>query len=95
MVSRRNSLDGLVVLRDTDFGQITKRRAEDLRKEISRLESLGLQTVVNNGSEEEVQEAKALLANLKGHGVGNRRGITGSEDGGQRKRNRVGATADP
>ena len=38
MVSRSTSMVGLVALRNFEFGQITKRCSEDLRKEFSRLE---------------------------------------------------------
>ena len=66
MVSRSTSIKGLIILRDFDFNQITKRRSEDLRKEFSRLECLRLQTVIKHGSYDEGCEARVLLGNLKG-----------------------------
>ena len=80
MVSRSTSMVGLIVLRNFKFGQITKRRSEDLRKEFSRLESLGLHTIIKYGSEDQVNEAKRSLNDLQpGSKVKKRKG-TGGED---------------
>ena len=51
MVSRSSSLEGLVILRDFDYGKVTRRHSEDLRKELKRLECLRLQTIVKIGSD--------------------------------------------
>ena len=66
MVSRATSLDGLVVLRDFDAHQITKRRSEDLilRKEFSRLTLLKWQTIVNHGCGAEIGEVKLMVREL-------------------------------
>ena len=61
MVSRATSLDGLIVLRDFDTKQITKRQSEDMRREFARLTLLKWQTIVWYGTEGEVVEAKAEL----------------------------------
>lgn len=76
MVSRSSSLSGLVVLRDFDPGQITKRRSEDLRKEFARLEELKLRTIVRYGQgsrDIEVQETRV-------GGVSSKRKRTGEGD---------------
>ena len=36
-IPRSTSIEGLVILRDFDFSQITNRRSEDLRKEFTHL----------------------------------------------------------
>ena len=66
MVLRSTSIEGLIILREFDFNQITKRYSEDLRKEFSRLECLRLQTVIKHGLYDEGCEARVLLGNLKG-----------------------------
>ena len=65
MVSKSTSIEGLIVLHDFAFNQITKRRSEDLRKEFSCLECLRLQTIMKHGSYEEGREARGLLGDLK------------------------------
>ena len=45
MASRATSLDGLLVLRDFDRKQLTKRHSEDLRIEFKRLEYLKWRTI--------------------------------------------------
>ena len=65
MVSRATSLDGLVVLRDFDARQITKRRSEDLRKEFTHLTILKWQTVLNHGCGAESEEAKQMIEKLR------------------------------
>ena len=72
-MSRATSLDGLVVLRDFDARQITKRRSEDLRKEFRRLTLLKRQTVVDHGYGVEIEEAKQIMRESRGvHGHGER-----------------------
>jgi hypothetical protein len=61
MISRSTSLQGLVILREFDFGKITKRPSEDLRMEFARLEVLRLETVAKYGSGDEED-----AANVKG-----------------------------
>lgn len=61
MTSRCTSIEGLVVLRDFEFGQITKRHSEDLRKEFARLDRVRLLTIVNHGAEDERRRAKDTL----------------------------------
>ena len=90
MVSRCTSVDGLVILRDFEFGQITKRRSEDLRKEMSRIECLRLQTIAKYGLEIERREARMLLDGLKNNCGARKRKGTG-DDIGQSKRCRVGS----
>lgn len=65
MVSRATSLDGLVVLRDFDAQQITKRRSEDLRKEFTHLTLLKWQTILNHGCGAESEEAKQMIEKLR------------------------------
>jgi len=65
MVSRATSISGLMVLRDFDVRQITKRRSEELRKEFSRLAVLQLQTIVKGGNGSEVEEAKRKMTELR------------------------------
>ena len=65
MCSRARSLGGLAVLRDFDKQQITKRRSEDLRAEFARLMLLKWKTIVNYGTEIEVEEAKHKLQGLR------------------------------
>ena len=92
MVSRATSLDGLVVLRDFDARQITKRRSEDLRKEFSRLTLLKWQTIVDHGCGAEMNEAKQMIKNLRG-GAGargtKRKAERGKEPNNGSKRSRV------
>ena len=80
MVSRSTSMVGLVALRNFEFGQITKRRSEDLRKEFSRLESLRLRTIIKYGSEDQVNEAKRSLNDLQPGSKAKKRKGTGGED---------------
>ena len=61
MVSRCTTLEGLVILRDFDIAKITRRPSEELRDEFARLEQLRLQTIMNYGDDEEVEEAEELL----------------------------------
>jgi hypothetical protein len=83
MVSRATSLSGLIVLRGFDAKQITKRRSEDLRKELNRLMFLKWQTVVKHGSGDEVQDAKRRVEVLRGgvgsHGVRRKVGAGGTK----------------
>ena len=92
MVSRATSLDGLVVLRDFDARQITKRRSEDLRKEFRRLTLLKWQTIVDHGCGAEINEAKQMIKNLRG-GAGargtKRKAERGKEPNNGSKRSRV------
>jgi hypothetical protein len=60
MVSRGTSMDGLIILRDFDFDKATKWHSEDLRKELSRLKCLRLQTILRAGSDNEKHEAKTV-----------------------------------
>ena len=73
MASRSTSLEGLIVLREFDFSQISKRRSEDLRKEFKRLECLKLKTIIEYGSDEEGNRAKVLLAGLTESGTRKRK----------------------
>jgi len=65
MVSRATSLDGLLVLRDFDARQISKRRSEDLRKEFNRIMILKWETTVKYGKGDEVKEAERKVKELK------------------------------
>ena len=80
MVSRSTSMEGLIVLSNFEFGQIAKRRSEDLRKEFSRLESLRLRTIIKYGSEDQVSEAKRSLNDLQPGNKAKERKGTGGED---------------
>ena len=80
MVSRSSSMEGLIVLRNFEFGQIAKRRSEDLRKEFSRLESLRLRTIIKYGSEDQVSEAKRSLKDLRPGSKAKKRKGTEGED---------------
>ena len=81
MVSRATSLNGVVVLRDFESRQISKRRSEESRKEFSRLASLKWQTIARYGNDMERKEAKENLMKLQGRATGGvKRGI-GSSDG--------------
>ena len=64
MASRATSLQGLFVLRGFDKKQISKRQSEDLRKEFSRLAHLKWQTVLRYGSQDEIEKARQLMADL-------------------------------
>ena len=63
MASRCTSLEGLLILRDFKFDQITKRHSEDLRKEFSRLDNLRLRTIVKYGNNDEIIVAQEALNN--------------------------------
>jgi len=89
MVSRSTSIEGLFVLRDFSFDQITKRRSEDLRKEFSRLEVLRLNTIIKYGAGEEVIEGRQLLNNLKGSDNSKKRKHAGTEDNSRVKKAKV------
>jgi hypothetical protein len=91
MVSRSTSIEGLIVLRDFDFSQMTKRRSEDPRKEFSRLECLRLQTVIEHGSDDEQREAKGLLNDLKDGSTSKKRKWVAGEGRAQAKKARGGA----
>ena len=84
MASRSTSIEGLIVLREFEFSQISKRRSEDLRKEFARLELLKLKTIIKYASGEERHATKALLAN-----------VAGNNNGRKRKRYTVNDRADP
>ena len=74
MVSRCTSLDGLVVLRDFDVNQITKRRSEDLRKEFSRIDALRVQTIVRlRPNDREGEDERSLESSEGGNGSRKRR----------------------
>ena len=78
MVSRSTSIEGLIILCDFTFNQITKQHYEDLRKEFSRLKCLRLQTVIKHGSYDEGCEERGLLGDLKGSdGAKKRKGAAG------------------
>ena len=80
MASRSMSIEGLIILREFDFSQISKRRSEDLRKEFARLELLKLKTIIKYVSGEERHAAKALLANVVGNSnVRKRKWYTGND----------------
>jgi len=70
MVSRATSLDGLLVLRDFDARQITKRQSEDLRKELNRIMLQKWLTTAKYGDSKEVREAERMIEELKGRGTG-------------------------
>ena len=65
MVSRATSLDGLLVLRDFNARQITKRRSEDLRKEFERLMYLKWKTIASCGLADEVEVSKRMMEKLR------------------------------
>ena len=66
MASRAKSLDGLLVLRDFDRKQITKRRSEELRVEFRRLEILKWKTIAEYGDPDEVRGAGEVVKELQG-----------------------------
>ena len=90
MVSRCTSIDGLVILRDFNFGKITNRHSEDLRNEFARLEYLWLQTIVKYGSEEEILSAKCGIRSVQ-HGGSSmkRKGGMGVGDGERTKKRKI------
>ena len=67
MVSRATSMEGLFVLRDLDFKQISKRRSEDLRTEFSRLACLKWLTVMKYGERDEIERAKQVVEHPSSH----------------------------
>ena len=73
-------MEGLIVLCNFEFGQIAKRRSEDLRKEFSRLESLRLQTIIKYRSEDQVSGAKCSLNDLQPGSKAKKRKGTEGED---------------
>ena len=89
MVSRSTSIGGLVVLRDFDLDQITKRRSEDLWKEFSWLEGLRLRTIIKYGSDGEAREARGSLAGLGGAGGSRKRKTMAGESGTKQKKARA------
>ena len=89
MISRSTSLEGLFILREFSFGQISKRRSEDLRKEFVRLEKLRLQTTIKYGSDEEVGEARGALHGLQGNGRTGKRRATAEDETNPRKKGRA------
>jgi hypothetical protein len=92
MVSRSTSMDGLMILRDFDFGKITKRHSEDLQKELSRLECLRLQTILRAGSDNEKHEAKKLITTLWSKNNSKERSV--AEDGRGKRAKRTRSTKD-
>ena len=66
MASRAKSLNGLLVLRDFDRKQITKRRSEELRIEFKRLEILKWKAIAKYGDPDEVRDAGEVLKELQG-----------------------------
>jgi hypothetical protein len=66
MALRATSLKGLMVLRNFDDRQVTKRRSEDLRKEFARLTYLKWTTVISCGDGDEVELAKEKVAEIQG-----------------------------
>jgi len=91
MVSRSTSLEGLVILRDFDFGKVTKRHSEDLRREFKRLEYLRLQTILKAGSEDERSDARGLLASLQSDGKSKKRKVSEEETNDRTKKARLGS----
>ena len=70
-------MQGLFILREFNFSQISKRRSEDLCEEFMRLEELRLQTTMKYGSEGEIGELQRTLHILRGGGrVGMRKAAT-------------------
>ena len=82
MASRSASLDSLIILRDFNFAQITKRRSEDLRNEFSHLDRLKLKIKRRYRLKDEVAE-----------GGDDSRGAVVTQDSGDnlKKRKRVAA----
>ena len=83
MAFKSASIEGLIILRGFDFGQITKRPSEDLR-EFSRSESARLQAIIKCGLGDEIHSTNGLLCQLEGNGTAN-------EGGRQRKKAIVNA----
>jgi hypothetical protein len=65
MASRATSLGALMVLRDFEHKQLTKRHSEDLRKEFLRLSVLKWRTVEKYGELGELEEARGMLLGMK------------------------------
>jgi hypothetical protein len=61
MVSRVTSLSGLAILRPFTFAKISCRLSEDTRRELDRLQTLRLKTIVDVGTPEEIAIAKDWL----------------------------------
>ena len=91
MVSRSSSLEGVVILRDFDYGKVTRRHSEDLRKELKRLECLRLQTIVKIGSEDDRHEAKRMLTAMQSGGTSKKRVRSAGEGDEHTKRTRLAA----
>ena len=88
MVSRSTYINSLIILRDFDFGQVTKRRSEDLRKESARLEDLRLRTIVHvkYWSEDKARHAESLLGSRKINNVVRKRKRAPDDDVGRQKK---------
>jgi len=69
MVSRATSLNGLLVLRDFDARAITKRRSEDLRKELNRIMLQKWLTTAKYRNNSEIREAERMIEVLRGRGT--------------------------
>ena len=74
MVSRSTSLEGLFILREFNFSQISKQRSEDLCKEF-----MGLQMTIKYGSDEEIGESQRTLHILRRGGAGKRKAAANDE----------------
>ncbi|PPQ86519.1 hypothetical protein CVT26_008820 [Gymnopilus dilepis] len=61
MISRVTSLQGLLILRPFDTKKIKCRQSEDVRKEMTRLETLRWQTIAEIGSLAEKRTARKML----------------------------------
>ena len=92
MVSRATSLDGLIVLRDFDPRQITKRRSEESRNEFSRLMRLKWETILKCGNAEELEEARCKLSDLGAKGK-KRKADSGKERPAPSKKTKVSTSA--
>ena len=81
-------MEGLIILREFDFSQISKRRSEDLRKEYKRLECLKLKTIIKHAAEVG-HRAKTLLASLMGNNETRKRKRDAGDDSPRPKRARA------
>jgi len=89
VVSRATSLNGPLVLHDFDARQITKRRSEDLRKELNRIMLQKWLTTAKYGNNSDRGEAERKIKELTGRdtpkGV-KRKASKGNEPGGGTKK---------
>ena len=73
-------MGGLLILRDFDISNITKRQSEDLRREFTRLEILKWKTMADYGTVSETTLAKVELQRLTGKGSKRKESDGGREE---------------